>query len=95
LTQNRKRVQQEVMSLPPLSSFFFPLSLVRLLASLGTPCSVLTKEKEERRKRKTPAVTSLPVAPDGSPAPPAQAVFFRFSESPIDRLTRGNAPAGA
>jgi hypothetical protein len=39
------RVQQEVMSPPESFSFFFPLYLARLPASLGTPGSFLTKEQ--------------------------------------------------
>jgi hypothetical protein len=40
-------VQQEVLSPPESFSFFFPLYLVRLPASLGTPCSFLTKDKDK------------------------------------------------
>jgi hypothetical protein len=45
-------VQQEVMSPPESFSFLFLFPHVRLLASLGTPRPFLTKEKEERGKRK-------------------------------------------
>jgi hypothetical protein len=51
LPQKAGALQSDALLLSSFS-FFFPLYLARLPASLGTPCSFLPKEKEKEKEER-------------------------------------------